>query len=207
MTKVIEKYHEYVDKRGSCISVFKSVTEYFNIKSAIYPGSYIHITPSLVIPEMYYVDTDKKALKFYKNIKTIEQYIEKNKLYDEASKLNFEGIDFTNHLNAKKSHYDLMISLYSGFISYHCKSYLKIDGLLLVNDSHGDATLAYFDPDYAFVGVVEQENGNIVIMTSDLEKYFKLYKNKEVDISKVRSEMKGPKYRIRTEYYLFKKIK
>jgi hypothetical protein len=204
--KTIKKYQEYVGKRGTCIEVFKSVAERFNIKTGIYPGSYIHITPSLVIPEMYYVDTDKKALKFFDNIEVIKQFIAYNKIYEKEPKLKFEGEDFNSKLHANISYYDLMISLYSGFISDSCKKYLKIGGIFLVNDSHGDATLAYFNSDYDFIGIIKETKTVSSIITNGLEQYFIPKNQIQVDIETVRAQMKGPKYKIRADYYLFKRI-
>ncbi len=37
---------------------------------------------------------------------------------------------------------DLIISQYAGFVGQETKRYLKEGGILLCNDSHGDATLA-----------------------------------------------------------------
>ena len=33
--------------------------------------------------------------------------------------------------------------------------YLKVGGILAVNNSHGDAGLASIDPDYEFIGVIQ----------------------------------------------------
>lgn len=53
---------------------------------------------------------------------------------------------------------DLIISQYAGFVGQATKVYLKKGGILLCNDSHGDATLAYCDSDYEFVGVINLNN-------------------------------------------------
>lgn len=47
-----------------------------------------------------------------------------------------------------KTKFDLLISQYAGFISDTCINYLKVNGYLLVNNSHADAGLAAIDKDY-----------------------------------------------------------
>lgn len=80
---------------------------------------------------------------------------------------------------------------------------MKNGGILLANDSHGDATLAYFDKDFEFIGVVERNK----IMTSNLDSYFKMKDNKTIDLSLVRDKMKGLKYINMPSNYIFRKIK
>jgi len=53
---------------------------------------------------------------------------------------------------------DLIISQYAGFVGQATKKYLKTGGILLCNDSHGDATLARFDHDFEFIGVMGMDN-------------------------------------------------
>jgi hypothetical protein len=199
----ISKYLTYINKRDDCFKAFNQLVKTYHIKSGIYPGSYIHITPSLVIPEMHYVDMDRKAIKFFHEQEEILSYINTHKTYHMKSKITFEPTDFNKNLIVTKT-YDLLISLYAGFISQAAKKYLKIGGILLSNDSHGDATLAYYDEDYRLIGVMDNTNSKII--NNQLEAYFKL-KTGTIDLNKVKLEMKGPKYIKRIEYYIFKKIK
>lgn len=55
--------------------------------------------------------------------------------------------------------FDLLISLYAGFVSEHCTCHLRNGGLLLVNSSHGDAAMASIDDRYRLVGVVSSRAG------------------------------------------------
>lgn len=205
MDKQIEKYKEYISKRDSCFEAFKTVVEFFNIKSGLYPGSYIHITPSLLIPNMHYVENDKKAMHFFSNLVEIKTFINQNKEYKDETIISFDGYSYWNPLSTSKE-YDLLISLYSGFISQANKSNLRVGGVLLTNDSHGDATRAYHDDDYELIGVMKYTGRKIIVNKDQLDSLFTL-KKANVDLEKVISEMKGPKYLKRFEYYIFKKKK
>ncbi len=200
MSDCIKEFELYRSKHNRK-DLYKTVVEYFNIRSAIYPGSHIDINPSFIIPYVVYVDNFKGAIKFFKNKEIIEQYIEDNKEYEEISKFIFLGEDY--HKIEKVEKVDLIISQYAGFIGQATKKYLKQGGILLCNDSHGDATLAFADKEFEFIGVIEEGN---TIKTTNLEHYFKLKSKKKVDISIVTKTMKGPKYQVNASNYLFRKL-
>ncbi len=194
----IKTYKEYANKIGNREKMYEAVKIEYGIKSALYPGSHIDIAPSLVIPEVTYVDNFKGAIKFFKDISKIEAFIEENKAYCDETKMRFVGEDYTQiELN---NEYDLIISQYAGFVGQATKKFLKEGGYLLCNDSHGDATLAYFDDDYEFIGIIDEK---CRIKINDKEKYFQL-NGKEIDIDNVLKTMKGPKYMKHNENYIFR---
>ncbi|HPJ22363.1 MAG TPA: hypothetical protein PLP30_09700 [Clostridia bacterium] len=197
--ETIRQFIEYRDKTGDRKALYKAVATEFSVKSAAYPGSFIDISPSLVIPEVTYIDNFKGAVKFFRDIDSIKEYIEANKEYTEQTHIDFIGQDYTDPMNIDKV--DLIISQYAGFVGQATKYLLKKGGILLCNDSHGDATLAKHD-EYEFIGVVNNSN---VIVRKDLDKYFRLPGGKPVDIEKVKQSMKGPKYTSSAANYLFLK--
>jgi hypothetical protein len=213
ISDVMKEYHDYVNKSWHSESktfdrydIFLEVSKNYNIKKALYPGSYIHITPSLVIPEVVYVDSDKKAISFFENKEEIVKYVEKNKIYEEKSKISFESKDYNSNLSISKNYYDLLISQFAGFVSQACKKYLKSGGILLANDSHGDATLAKVDNDFEFIGVLNFREDKYYISTENLDEYFTFKRKRPIDIDKVTKTMKGPKYKNNCDYYLFRKL-
>ena len=195
----LKEFKEYKSKIGDRISIYSLVAKKYNIKRALYPGSHIDISPSMVIPEVTYVDNFKGAIKFFEDIRDIEKYVNRNKEYQEMCNIIFIGTDYNNELNINKV--DIIISQYAGFVGQATKRYLKEGGILLCNDSHGDATLAYLDEDYILVGVIDRHNN---ISTKQLEKYFVFKNGRQIDENKVRSTMKGPKYEIQATNYIFK---
>ena len=200
--KMIEEYKEYANKIGNRTDLYKAVVMKHDIHTAIYPGSHIDIAPSFIIPEVTYIDNFKGAIKFFKHMDLIEEYIEKNKKYPDIHKINFLGQDYTLPLDIEPV--DLIISQYAGFVGQATKHYLKMNGILLCNDSHGDATLARFDESFEFIGIIDEKNR---IQRNELERYFILPKQKTVDLQAVKETMKGPKYTLPAENYVFRKIK
>lgn len=198
----IELYQEYSIKTGNRKALYEVVVNEFSIQSAIYPGSHIDIAPSLVIPRVTYIDNFRGAIKFFKQIDSIKEYVEQNKEYCNPCAITFIGQDYTQPLNIKEV--DLIISQYAGFVGQATKQYLKVGGILLCNDSHGDATLARFDDDFKLIGIINSKNK---IQTNNLDDYFKLPRGKAVDLSLVQDKIKGLKYEVTAQNYLFLKNK
>jgi hypothetical protein len=96
----------------------------------------------------------------------------KNRRYPEEPIVRFHPRDYTEELPEDPGSFDLLISQWAGFVSRACKAYLKPGGLLLVNDSHGDASMASADADYRFVGAVTARGRRYRLIETDLERYF-----------------------------------
>lgn len=54
-----KKYH--IDQNDERWGLFSILIETYKIQKALYPGSFVHITPSFVIPSVAYIDTDRRA--------------------------------------------------------------------------------------------------------------------------------------------------
>ena len=201
--KLYKKY--YIDKNNERRELFRLILDKYKCRKGLYPGSFTHITPSFYFSNMTYVDTDKRCKIFYSDKKTLD-FINKEKTYDEISKISFIFSDYINELNLAINSYDLLISLYSGFISKYCKQYLKKAGILIVNNSHGDAPLAYLDKDFILSGVIKRNGNNFKLSEKELNSYFITTTGKLLDKEKIEKTMKGPGY-IKPAYaYMFRKV-
>jgi SAM-dependent methyltransferase len=161
----------YVDKDFDRLELFVLLRERYSINRILYPGSFVHITPSFVFPLAVYADTDRRTKHFFADPWTGE-FIEKNKRYDEKAIVRFHPQDYTNDLPEEPESFDLLVSQWAGFVSQACKRYLRKGGLLLVNNSHGDASLASIDNDYRFIAAVMRRNGKYRLVENDLEHFF-----------------------------------
>lgn len=198
----IRNYQEYANKIGNRKALYTAVTEKYRILSALYPGSHIDIAPSFVIPKVTYVDSFRGTISFFKQRAAIMEYVAMHKNYEDLPDLTFLGQDYTQQFPCDPV--DLIISQYGGFVVQATKHLLKIGGIALCNDSHGDATLTRFDEDFELVGVVDVDN---TIKDTDLGQYFTVPKGKTLDLPRVRMKMQGLKYVSVAENYLFKKIR
>ncbi|WP_074036126.1 hypothetical protein [Exiguobacterium profundum] len=126
--------------------------------------------------------------------------MDQRKEYNEPCTIEFFGQDYTQPLDIEPV--DLIISQYAGFVGQATKQYLKPRGILLCNDSHGDATLAQFDKTFELIGVMGSTNE---LIQTGLDDYFRLPKGKDVDVAEVKKTMKGPMYTKSVENYVFQK--
>lgn len=193
----------FIEKGIERDALFETAAVKYRIGSALYPGSFTHITPSFYIPEVVYLDTDKRCKKFFSETKTVE-YVRSRKAYDGEPKIRFHGTSFELPIDEEEGYFDLLISQYSGFVSRYCARYLKPGGLLLANDSHGDATWAYTSGEFTFLATMS-DRGEIA--ETGLDTYFRLAKNKQIELDAVLKTMKGPAYTMTAGSYLFRKTR
>lgn len=194
----------FVDKGDERVALFRVLAETFNIEAGLYPGSFVHITPSLVIPRMVYVDMDKRCENFFKSEVT-GAFVDDNREYEKPASYRFHKMDFSKELPEKSASFDLLISLYAGCISKYCGEYLKTGGILLSNNSHGDAPLAYLDNRFSFIGVIKRKGDRFTYSEKDIDSYFIPKGKKVLDAASIEKTMKGPAYTKVAYAYVFKK--
>lgn len=201
----IQQYKQYFHN-GDRREIFKLLVDHYGIQHAIYPGSYIDIAPSFYIPTTVYIDSFKKTNNFF-NDKTIFEYISKNRVYNESPNLRYHYSDYNLDFGEEVENFDLLISLYAGFVSQVCKKYLKQDGILLVNNSHGDASMAYLDSDYEFSAVIYRSNRQYRLTYKNLNKYF-IPKKPDLQITKeyIKKIGRGIGYTKSASAYVFTKV-
>jgi len=204
--KSIEQYKKYHSgKDDERLGLFVALEQKYNVTRVLYPGSFVHITPSLVFPDVVYVDSDKRAEKFFTD-EAIHDFVVHNKLYREEPLFRFHKADYRNDFGERSGGFDLLISQYSGFVSQDCKKYLQDGGILVVNNSHGDASMASVDPDYEFVAVYKRRSDKAFsISVKELESYF--IPKKDVDITKsyIENLGRGLGYTRNASGYIFRK--
>ncbi len=159
-----------------------------------------------MFPIVTYVDSDKKARKFFSHPE-LNGFVDKYKLYPQDSTITFYAEDYREFNAEPEQSYDLLISQYAGFISQHCKRYLKIGGILLVNNSHGDASMAYIDDDYELQAVAIHRNDRYRISDQNLDSYFVSKKPIELTKAYLEQTQKGIGYTKTASSYLFKRVR
>ena len=204
---VLGLYKEYfIDREFERLDVFQILQEKYQIKSAIYPGSFVHVSPAFVYPMTTYIDSDKKAEKFFNHVKFAE-FIKSRKQYSQEAVVTFYPNDYRKPIAEEHEKYDLLISQYAGFVSLHCKEYLKPDGILWANNSHGDAGLASIDEDYEFVAVIQKSGGKHRWSNQKLAEYFVPKKETEITKENLEKIGKGIGYKKTASSYLFRRVR
>jgi hypothetical protein len=198
-----KKYHLGRDNERT--GLFTALNEKYEIKSALYPGSFVHFTPVLVFPRLVCVDSYKQAEGIFTQ-KEVNEYVKSHKQYKGQSELVFHLSDYYKDFGEQEESFDLLISQYAGFISQACKKYLKKGGVLVTNNSHGDASMAFLDPDYEFIAVYNRKSDDKYTMSEkNLDSYF--IPKKQVKVTKPYLEkiQRGIGYTKTASGYIFKK--
>lgn len=88
-----------------------------------------------------------------------------------ASRVHFVHADYRDPLPLEDASFDLVVSMYAGFISVATARYLRPGGLLVTNNSHGDASMASLDAAWILTGVIASRDGAYRLRTNDLDRY------------------------------------
>ena len=139
--KIYSKYH--LERKDERLGLFLRLSEKYTIKKVLYPGSFVHLTPALVFPFTCFVDSDRRAGKFFDSLE-VSEYVSNHKIYKSDAEFIFHLSDYNKGIPEQPNSFDLLISQYAGFVSQACKQYLKIGGIIVANNSHGDASMARF---------------------------------------------------------------
>ncbi len=203
----LELYEKhYVENDFERIDLFRLLVERFGIQSALYPGSFAHLSPSILIPAVTYVDTDERCPEFF-NDQTVRTWLLERREYAAQPKVEFIARDYSEPLDElDEQSVDLLISQWAGPISQACKRYLKVGGFLLVNDSHGDASLASLDDEFELAATVVARSGEFSLNDENLDSFFVPKGNNEATKEAVLAANRGLTYQRMAPGYVFERI-
>lgn len=201
---IYKKHH--IDKDYEQLGLFQRLNTEYSIIKALYPGSYAHITPIFVFPEVVFDDIYKELIAFYES-EEILNYIKNRKEYSEEPKYSYIQQDYTKGLPVEPESFDLLISQYAGFVSRHCYHYLKISGILVANNSHGDAGMAHLMDEYEFIAVMNRSGKKFSHSTKNLESYFIPKKSQDISFDYLEKLGKGIGYTKYATNYVFRRVK
>lgn len=200
--RLYRKYH--LDRDNTLAGLFRLLKAEFGECQTVYPGSFAHITPSLFFRDALYIDSAKGFAKVANDPK-LTDYIAEHKYYEAPARVRFLHQDYFAPLPAPET-FDLAISLYAGFVGQAAKPLLRPGGLLVANDSHADAGLAFLDAAYAFRGAVSRiSDAEYALNAADLGGFFQPKKPDAFTPEALRATMKGPAYKKTADLYLFEK--
>ena len=167
---------------GDRSRLFRAIGDWKPPDTVLYPGSYCDVAPSFVFPSVTYVDTDKRAAAFFGDAEGVRQIIRRQEGAPDKPEVRFIQSDYTKELDLPEQSFDLLISLYGGFVSESCTRYLRVGGMFLVNPSHGDAAMASIDPRYRLSAVALTRPNGYRVSANKLAEY--LVPKEPIEITK-----------------------
>ncbi|MBD8870063.1 methyltransferase domain-containing protein [Nocardioides donggukensis] len=199
-----ETWSTYQRSIGDRSGLFAALARGWSPERALYPGSYLDLSPSTAIPSVTYVDTDRRAARFLTDRDAVRAELEGRALPGAGLEVEFLHADYTHELELSPSSFDLLISLYAGPVWEHCGRYLRPGGLLLANTSHGDASLAALDPRLELVAVVQHRAGRYRLDDEDLGGHLVPKRPEAADPETIRRSGRGIAYTRTAFGYLFR---
>jgi hypothetical protein len=200
-----ERYDDAMAQRADQVELFAALAAAYPIQRVLYPGSYLDISPSFVFPSVTYVDTDRRAKRFFADVAGVRDLVRSRQRYDGDAEIVFHHADYTGDLDAPAASFDLLVSLYAGFVSSPCTRYLRRGGWLLANNSHGDASMARLDPGYQFVAAMQHRPGRYRLATEQLDAYFVPKRAVAVTPELLRATNRGVGYTKSAAAYVFQR--
>lgn len=191
--------------QGDRWRLFRAVGAHVGAARVLYPGSYVDIAPSFVFPSVIYADLDKRAAAFFDDRDGVQELIGEHEGSPADPQFEFRHGDYTKDLDLPMASFDLLISLYAGFISDACTAYLKVGGTLLVNPSHGDAALAAIDPRYRLIGAILARGNTYVVTAEELDSYLQPKRPTEATKEALLASGRGVAYTKPAFAYLFER--
>ncbi len=192
--------------QGDRLRLFSAVATEVDASTVLYPGSFVDVAPSFVFPSVVYVDNDRRADQFFADDGGVEEIIAANTIDQRARSVTFIPADYQTDLELADQSFDLLISLYAGFISEHCSRYLRVGGSLLVNSSHGDVAMASIDPQFRLVAVVNATGGTYRVQTSALDTYLVPKKPQSITAETLHRLGRGIAYTKSPFAYIFRRL-
>ncbi len=195
-----ESFHQHPGDRHR---LFGAVAAAFDVSTVFYPGCYVDVTPSFVFDSVTYLDVDRRAAQFFADVPGVEEIVRGHRRDQTTATWRFLHADYTAEDTVPEDSFDLLLSLYAGFVSEHCTRHLRTGGLLLVNPSHGDVAMARLEPRYRLVAVVTSRDGRYAVRRDDLETF--LVPRRDIEITKegLRASGRGIAYTRPAFAYVF----
>lgn len=190
---------------GDRQALFAAVAAALPVQTVLYPGSFVDIAASFVFNDVTYSDMDRRAKKFFEDPITVDHIIAANRRSDTTAMWAFVPGDYTEPLDIPTNHYDLLVSLYAGFISEHCTQHLRTGGWLLVNSSHGDAAMASITAGYTLTAVIEKRGSGYRYIDQELDSYLQPKKPTNITTDVLHQTNRGVAYTKSPAAYLFQK--
>ncbi|CAE7431822.1 unnamed protein product [Symbiodinium sp. CCMP2592] len=191
------------------LPLFREVKRVSKAQSVLYPGSYWHLTASLVFSKVLYIDCDSKVGQFFQDEPLLE-WVKEHKDYASSPEIDFRQQNF-ERLDVPEESFDLLISMSAGIVSKPCGRYVKRGGYFLVSDAHFDARTTALDPRFELVAVYNPETKRLE--TKDLASCFMTTAGEKISANQVKASIAKPKgsrgFKLKREdwFHLFKRIR
>ena len=196
-------WSQYRESIGDRSGLFHALADQCPVDRGLYPGSYVDLSPSTALRSVTYVDTDARAARFFADEGLVRAELAGRTRPGAGDEVRFLAADYTDPLDVPEGSVDLLISLFAGPVWEHTRRYLRADGWVLANTSHGDASLAALDPSLRLVAAVQHQGDRYRLVTEGLGEYLIPKRPEAADPDRIRASGRGIAYTRTAFAYLF----
>ncbi len=104
---------------GDRSGLFSALADDWPIERALYPGSFVDLSPSTAFPSVVCVDTDPRAGRFFADRDLVGLQLAGRTRPGAGREVRFLGTDYTHPLDLPDAEADLLISLFAGPVWEH----------------------------------------------------------------------------------------
>ena len=201
-----KRWNEHNRDSHDRVRLFAAVSEFTGVKTVLYPGSFVDIAASVIFPNVTYVDMDRRTPRFFSDAPGVREIVASMGGAEDFA-FDFVHSDYRRQLPCADGSFDLLVSLYAGFVSEACSRYLAIGGFLLANTSHGDVAMASIDRRYEHVAVLTLRSGKYNVVADDLTAYLTPKKPTEISKPILHARGRGIAYAKSAFAYLFRRVR
>jgi len=192
---------------GDRSRLLQAVGEFIGNTPVLYPGSFADIAASFHFDSVTYVDSDRRAARFFADRDGVDSIIAAHRLRRTRAEWRFVAADYRDFIGVTEKSVGLLVSLYAGFVSAHCTRYLVEGGWLLVNPSHGDVAMTSLNAEYTLAAVIKSRSGRYAITCTDLDGYLIPKKPATITAEQLQATGRGIAYTRSPFAYLFRRTK
>ncbi len=151
----IKKYENiYINHDFERIQFFRLIKSLKKVEKILYPGCSFHITPSLIFPDVTYMDKDTNVANFFSNRNGIEQYISAHKEYKSKSHFSFVKLDYAQ--DKIREQFDMIISIFADSAGQYLPGNLRKGGLIISNDFRSEIKTLISRKDLKLIGHIKK---------------------------------------------------
>ena len=96
--------------------LFAAIASAVDASPVLYPGSFVDVAPSFVFPSVTYVDTDRRAARFFADRVGVQEIIAAHRTDGALPEVVFVPGDYSALTGLVDRPFDLLVSLYAGFV-------------------------------------------------------------------------------------------
>lgn len=198
MMDLYQKYYAVLQFERS--GLFGLIRDVYHCNQVLYPGSFVHITPSLYFPHVVYVDRHPEAQRFFADVESVARFVERNKHYRQSAYLRFIDQDFTTPLPLLDETFDLLISIFADGVIAACKRYIRPGGLALSN-----RRLEAKEGDFELLSVIRFQGGKYRLIEGEQALQIAKKSRKQSNSNDLRQGERGLEYAENQTYCLLSK--